>query len=60
MQPRLWKSISSALHTDIAGGRDHPGDKRPTEAKLAARFGVGSHTLRRGTGDRVTQTFSPE
>ncbi|MDF1855545.1 phosphonate metabolism transcriptional regulator PhnF [Pseudooceanicola sp.] len=47
----LWKSIAEALTADIAGGRYGPGDKLPTEAELAARFGVNRHTVRRGLAD---------
>ncbi|MEM9788476.1 MAG: phosphonate metabolism transcriptional regulator PhnF [Pseudomonadota bacterium] len=43
----IWTSIASALTTDIAEGRYGPGDKLPTEAALAARFGVNRHTVRR-------------
>lgn len=44
----LWKSISDSLREDIASGRYRPGDKLPTEADLAARFGVNRHTVRHG------------
>lgn len=43
----IWTSISTALTTDIVEGRYAPGDKLPTEAALAARFGVNRHTVRR-------------
>ena len=67
----IWTSISSALTSDIAEGRYGPGDKLPTEAALATRFGVNRHTVRRalaamaesglvhprrGSGVFVTQT----
>lgn len=67
----LWQHISASLTADISGGRYHPGDKLPTEAQLAARFGVNRHTVRhalkdmaenglvlsrRGAGVFVTQT----
>lgn len=42
----VWKSIADALHADIAGGLYRAGDKLPTEAGLAARFGVNRHTVR--------------
>ena len=42
----IWKSISNTLSSDIADGRYEPGDKLPTEAQLAARFGVNRHTVR--------------
>lgn len=44
----LWKSIADALRQDIAQGRFPPGTKLPTEATLAARFGVNRHTVRHG------------
>jgi GntR family phosphonate transport system transcriptional regulator len=43
----LWRSISRTLSGEIAGGHYAPGDKLPTEAQLAARFGVNRHTVRR-------------
>lgn len=43
----IWKSIHDNLRRDIAGGRYNPGDKLPTEAALAKRFGVNRHTVRR-------------
>ncbi|WP_106745247.1 phosphonate metabolism transcriptional regulator PhnF [Yoonia maritima] len=43
----IWTSISTSLTNDIAEGRYGPGDKLPTEAVLAARFGVNRHTVRR-------------
>ena len=43
----LWKSIANELTADIAEGRHAPGAKLPTEAQLAARFGVNRHTVRR-------------
>jgi len=43
----LWRSIHDSLIADIAAGRYAPGDKLPTEAALAARFGVNRHTVRR-------------
>ena len=43
----LWTAISDSLTADIAGGRYRAGDKLPTEAELATRFGVNRHTVRR-------------
>jgi len=43
----LWRSIHDSLKDDIAAGHYGPGDKLPTEAALAARFGVNRHTVRR-------------
>lgn len=42
----IWKSIVTALSGEIAAGQYGPGDKLPTEAALAARFGVNRHTVR--------------
>jgi len=44
----IWKAIASALRNDLAEGRYGPGDKLPTEAALADRFGVNRHTVRHG------------
>lgn len=42
----LWASIAAALRADIAAGQYRPGDRLPTEAALARRFGVNRHTVR--------------
>lgn len=44
----VWKAIATALRSDLAEGRYTPGDKLPTEAALAERFGVNRHTVRHG------------
>ncbi|SHG47929.1 phosphonate metabolism transcriptional regulator PhnF [Cognatishimia maritima] len=44
----IWKAIADALRSDLAEGRYAPGDKLPTEAALAERFGVNRHTVRHG------------
>ena len=41
----LWSQIADALRADLA--TLPPGTKLPTEAQLAARFGVNRHTVRR-------------
>lgn len=46
MRTPIWKSIYSALSSDIADGRYGSGDKLPTEAQLSSRFGVNRHTVR--------------
>jgi GntR family phosphonate transport system transcriptional regulator len=46
----LWRSIADSLRGDIAGGLYPPGAKLPTEADLAARFGVNRHTVRHALG----------
>lgn len=45
--PAIWMTIHDALRDDIGQGRYLAGDKLPTEAQLAARFGVNRHTVRR-------------
>lgn len=42
----IWKSIADTLNAEIGQGHYHPGDRLPTEAELAARFGVNRHTVR--------------
>ena len=43
----VWKQIESTLENEIAAGHYRPGDRLPTEAALARRFGVNRHTVRR-------------
>lgn len=42
----LWSAIAATLTREIGAGHYRPGDKLPTEAELAARFGVNRHTVR--------------
>lgn len=42
----LWRSIAQALQADINAGLYAAGQKLPTEAALALRFGVNRHTVR--------------
>ncbi|SFS57840.1 GntR family transcriptional regulator, phosphonate transport system regulatory protein [Sulfitobacter marinus] len=42
----IWKAIADTVCGDITGGVYCAGDKLPTEATLAARFGVNRHTVR--------------
>ncbi len=51
----IWKAIADALRSDLAEGRYHPGDKLPTEALLAERFGVNRHTVRHGISALVEE-----
>ncbi len=44
----IWQAIADALRSDLVEGRYGPGDKLPTEAALAQRFGVNRHTVRHG------------
>lgn len=46
-RPALWTSIRDHLSDEIAKGHYAPGDRLPTEAQLAERFGVNRHTVRR-------------
>lgn len=48
---RLWQAIMAALSDDIRAGRYRPGDRLPSEADLARRFGVNRHTVRRALAD---------
>lgn len=51
----LWSSIAETLKAEIAGGHYAPGDKLPTEAQLAGRFGVNRHTVRHALSALVEQ-----
>ncbi|MEJ6404278.1 phosphonate metabolism transcriptional regulator PhnF [Yoonia sp. 2307UL14-13] len=42
----IWQAIARALTAEIADKIYVPGDKLPTEAELADRFGVNRHTVR--------------
>lgn len=42
----IWKSIADTLTHEIGSRHYSPGDKLPTEAQLATRFGVNRHTVR--------------
>lgn len=42
----LWSAIAATLTSEIGAGHYQPGDRLPTEAALAARFGVNRHTVR--------------
>jgi GntR family transcriptional regulator, phosphonate transport system regulatory protein len=46
----LWQSIAQTLRAEIVAGHFGHGDKLPTEADLARRFGVNRHTVRRAVG----------
>ena len=45
-KPAIWRSIADRLTQEIATGHYPAGEKLPTEAALAARFGVNRHTVR--------------
>lgn len=42
----VWQAIATTLEAEIRAGHYRPGDKLPTEAELATRFGVNRHTVR--------------
>lgn len=46
----IWSAIARTLTEEIRSGHYRPGDKLPTEAALAARFGVNRHTVRHALG----------
>jgi GntR family phosphonate transport system transcriptional regulator len=50
-RPALYTAIADTLRAEIGAGQYRPGDRLPTEADLAARFGVNRHTLRRALAD---------
>lgn len=51
----IWQAIADALRNDLADGKYAPGDKLPTEAGLAERFGVNRHTVRHGISALVEE-----
>lgn len=51
----IWQAIANALRADMAEGRYGAGDKLPTEAALAERFGVNRHTVRHGIAALVDE-----
>ncbi|MEO0831126.1 MAG: phosphonate metabolism transcriptional regulator PhnF [Pseudomonadota bacterium] len=51
----IWQAIANALRSDLADGKYAPGDKLPTEAGLAERFGVNRHTVRHGISALVNE-----
>lgn len=46
----LWQAIARQVRDDIAAGRYRTGDRLPSEADFARRFGVNRHTVRRALG----------
>ncbi|MDO9527337.1 MAG: GntR family transcriptional regulator, partial [Gemmobacter sp.] len=51
----LWKTIADTLAAEIGRGHYAPGDRLPSEAALAARFGVNRHTVRHALGGLADQ-----
>lgn len=47
----LWRGISQTLEAEIASGQPARGERLPTEAQVAARFGVNRHTARRAVDE---------
>lgn len=43
----LWRQIAERLEGEIRSGRYRPGERLPTEHRLAQDFGVNRHTVRR-------------
>lgn len=52
-EPPLWRGIRDALEAALAAGDYPPGTPLPSEAKLAARFGVAIGTVRRAVDELV-------
>ncbi len=46
----IWENIANTISAEIAAGHYGPGEKLPTEAEFAQRFGVNRHTVRRALG----------
>lgn len=51
--PPLWRHIRDSLERALAAGEYPPGTPLPSEAKLAARFGVAIGTVRRAVDELV-------
>lgn len=51
----IWKSIATALTSEIGIGQYSAGDRLPSEAELARRFDVNRHTVRRALADMAEQ-----
>lgn len=47
----VWTAIGETLRAELAAGQYRAGERLPTEAALAARFGVNRHTVRRAIAD---------
>jgi GntR family phosphonate transport system transcriptional regulator len=43
----LWRQIASRLEKSIVAGHPQPGERLPTEHRMAEEFGVNRHTVRR-------------
>ncbi|WP_045392482.1 phosphonate metabolism transcriptional regulator PhnF [Falsirhodobacter sp. alg1] len=47
----IWTAIAETISAEITSGQRCAGEKLPTEAELARRFGVNRHTVRRALAD---------
>jgi GntR family transcriptional regulator len=52
-EPPLWRVVHSVLEGSLAAGDYPPGTPLPSEARLAARFGVAIGTVRRAVDELV-------
>lgn len=50
MRQAVWQKIAAALQAEIRAGSYAAAGRLPTEADLAARFGVNRHTVRQAIG----------
>src|SRR6266702_2805787 len=53
----VWKQVEQVLIGEIWDGQFNPGDRLPSEAVLAERFGVNRHTIRRTLAELVNQNI---
>ncbi len=52
---QLWDAIARTLSQEIGDGHFRAGDRLPTEAELARRFGVNRHTVRHALAHMASQ-----
>lgn len=52
-----WRQIADGVLADIEAGRLGPGNRLPSEAQLAERFGVNRHTIRRALAVLASRGF---
>ncbi|MBP2315407.1 phosphonate metabolism transcriptional regulator PhnF [Azospirillum soli] len=51
----LWRQIAERLKRDIVSGTHQPGDRLPTELRMAEEFSVNRHTIRRAVAALAEQ-----
>ena len=51
----VWQAIADDLRESLSDGRYATGDRLPTEATLAKRFGVNRHTVRRAVAHLASE-----